>query len=76
MGWLFYTDRRVQTYADEKAEITRFVESLQPGDMDFDQDEARNSGLYLAVHLLMLFAYFTQQFVLQFALPVLFAMAY
>ena len=23
MGWLFYTDRRVQTYADEKAEITR-----------------------------------------------------
>jgi hypothetical protein len=23
VGWLFYTDRRVQTYADEKAEITR-----------------------------------------------------
>ena len=23
MGWLFYTDRRVQTYTDEKAEITR-----------------------------------------------------
>ena len=23
MGWLFYTDRRVQSYADEKAEITR-----------------------------------------------------
>ena len=23
MGWLFYTDQRVQTYADEKAEITR-----------------------------------------------------
>ncbi len=23
MGWLFYTDRRVQTYADEKAEIAR-----------------------------------------------------
>ena len=23
MGWLFYTDRRVKTYADEKAEITR-----------------------------------------------------
>ncbi len=23
MGWLFYMDRRVQTYADEKAEITR-----------------------------------------------------
>ena len=23
MGWLFYTDGRVQTYADEKAEITR-----------------------------------------------------
>ena len=23
MGWLFYTDRRVQRYADEKAEITR-----------------------------------------------------
>lgn len=23
MGWLFYTDRRVQTYVDEKAEITR-----------------------------------------------------
>ena len=23
MGWLFYTNRRVQTYADEKAEITR-----------------------------------------------------
>jgi hypothetical protein len=23
MGWLFYTDRRVQTYANEKAEITR-----------------------------------------------------
>ena len=23
MGWLFYTDRRVQTYADEKAEIRR-----------------------------------------------------
>lgn len=23
MGWLFYTDRRVQTYADEKAEVTR-----------------------------------------------------
>ena len=23
MGWLFYTDRRVQTYADEKAEIER-----------------------------------------------------
>ena len=23
MGWLFYTDRRVQSYAEEKAEITR-----------------------------------------------------
>ena len=23
MGWLFYTDRRVRTYADEKAEIAR-----------------------------------------------------
>jgi hypothetical protein len=23
MGWLFYTDRRVQTYADEKAEIAQ-----------------------------------------------------
>ncbi|MBD3679378.1 MAG: hypothetical protein HUJ27_13400 [Rhodobacteraceae bacterium] len=23
MGWLFYTDRRVQTYTDEKAEIAR-----------------------------------------------------
>ena len=23
MGWLFYTDGRVQTYADEKAEIAR-----------------------------------------------------
>ncbi len=23
MGWLFYTDRRVKTYANEKAEITR-----------------------------------------------------
>ena len=23
MGWLFYTDRRVKTYADEKAEINR-----------------------------------------------------
>ncbi|MBM1312169.1 hypothetical protein JQT66_18085 [Sulfitobacter mediterraneus] len=23
MGWLFYTDRRVQSYANEKAEITR-----------------------------------------------------
>jgi len=23
VGWLFYTDRRVKTYADEKAEITR-----------------------------------------------------
>ena len=23
MGWLFYTDRRVKTYADEKAEIAR-----------------------------------------------------
>ena len=23
MGWLFYTDRRVQTYADEKVEIAR-----------------------------------------------------
>lgn len=23
MGWLFYTDRRVRTYADEKAEIER-----------------------------------------------------
>ncbi|MEY8828796.1 hypothetical protein AB9K34_10330 [Sedimentitalea sp. XS_ASV28] len=23
MGWLFYTDRRVKTYADEKAEVTR-----------------------------------------------------
>lgn len=23
MGWLFYTDRRVKSYADEKAEITR-----------------------------------------------------
>jgi len=23
MGWLFYTDRRVRSYADEKAEITR-----------------------------------------------------
>ena len=23
MGWLFYTDRRVRTYADEKAEIDR-----------------------------------------------------
>lgn len=23
MGWLFYTDRRVRTHADEKAEIAR-----------------------------------------------------
>ncbi len=23
MGWLFYTDRRIKSYADEKAEITR-----------------------------------------------------
>lgn len=23
MGWLFYTDQRVQTYADEKAVIAR-----------------------------------------------------
>jgi len=23
VGWLFYTDRRVKTYADEKAEIAR-----------------------------------------------------
>lgn len=23
MGWLFYTDRRVKTYAEEKAEIAR-----------------------------------------------------
>ncbi len=23
MGWLFYTNRRVQTYSDEKAEVTR-----------------------------------------------------
>ena len=23
MGWLFYTDGRVQTYTDEKAEIAR-----------------------------------------------------
>lgn len=30
MGWLFYTDRRIQTYADEKAEITR----LCKGDTD------------------------------------------
>ncbi|MBW4976490.1 hypothetical protein KZZ08_23085 [Roseovarius mucosus] len=27
MGWLFYTDRRVQTYADEKAEIARLCTS-------------------------------------------------
>lgn len=62
--------------SDEKLEITRFVESLEPEDMDTDQDYARNSGAYMVVHLLMLFAYFTQQFVLQFALPVAFAIAY
>merc|ERR1712182_160489 len=56
--------------SDEKLEITRFVESLEPEDMDTDQDYARNSGAYMVVRLLMLFAYFTQQFVLQFALPV------
>ncbi|MEP6147067.1 MAG: hypothetical protein ABJ201_06610, partial [Nisaea sp.] len=27
MGWLFYTDGRVQTYADEKAEIARLCTS-------------------------------------------------
>ena len=27
MGWLFYTDGRVKTYADEKAEITRLCTS-------------------------------------------------
>jgi len=27
MGWLFYTDRRVKSYADEKAEITRLCTS-------------------------------------------------
>ena len=27
MGWLYYTDLRVQTYADEKAEITRLCTS-------------------------------------------------
>ena len=27
MGWLFYTGRRVKTYADEKAEIARLCTS-------------------------------------------------
>lgn len=31
MGWLFYTDRRVKTYADEKAEITRLC-TFENGD--------------------------------------------
>jgi hypothetical protein len=62
--------------SDEKAEVTRFVENLQPEDMDIEQDHARFSGLYCTVHALMLFAYFSQQFVLQFALPVLFAAIY
>jgi len=35
MGWLFYTDRRVQTYADEKAEITRLC--------TFETDERRTT---------------------------------
>jgi len=62
--------------SDEKAEITRFVENLEPTDMDIDQDHARFSGPYMAVHLLMLFAYFAQQYVLQFVLPVAFAIVY
>ncbi|MDD9718719.1 hypothetical protein PVW48_18305 [Dinoroseobacter sp. PD6] len=37
MGWLFYTDRRVQTYADEKAEITRLC--------TFDSDVRRTELL-------------------------------
>lgn len=31
MGWLFYTDRRVKTYADEKAEIARLC-TFESGD--------------------------------------------
>ncbi|WP_299628569.1 hypothetical protein [uncultured Tateyamaria sp.] len=37
MGWLFYTDRRVKTYADEKAEITRLC--------TFDSDVRRTELL-------------------------------
>lgn len=37
MGWLFYTDRRVKTYADEKAEITRLC--------TFDSDVRRTEPL-------------------------------
>ncbi len=37
MGWLFYTDRRIRSYADEKAEITRLC--------TFENDERRNTLL-------------------------------
>ena len=61
--------------SDQKLEITRFVAKLKPKDMDWHQDELR-PGLYTAVHIFMLVLYFTQAYVLRFAIPVVFAVLY
>jgi hypothetical protein len=63
--------------SDQKLEITRFVENLEPEDMDSDQDYSRfEPGPYMAVHNFMLCFYFTQAYVLRFAIPVLFVVLY
>ena len=43
MGWLFYTDRHVKTYADEKAEITRLC-SFQSDTLKTELDKACKVG--------------------------------
>ena len=44
MGWLFYTDRRVQTYADEKAEITRLC-TFETDDAPHDIGQSQQGWL-------------------------------
>ena len=62
--------------SDQQLEITRFVENLEPEDMDSDQDAARFEGPYMAVHHFMLCFFFTQTYVLRFVVPILFAVLY
>jgi len=62
--------------SDEKAEITRFVEELEEDDMDIQQDYGRDHGFYKCVHLSFLLFYLAHQYLLQFALPILFAIIY
>ena len=62
--------------SDQKQEITRFVQNLEPEDMDSDQDASRFEGPYMAVHIFMLCFFFTQTYVLRFVVPILFAVLY